>query len=115
MLRWYWEHRMGTLTIHQKQNEKVKTFKINIYMGNCLAVMLYEKKDENGEEMYQLYNFFIDENDLKRRFKGCHKLIWDEVVSIRLNLYYKECQTLLKYFTKEGHKVICYYKEPKEK
>jgi hypothetical protein len=37
----------------------------------------------------------------------------ETVTSIKLNLYYKECKTLLKYFTLAGHTVKCYYKAPK--
>ena len=37
----------------------------------------------------------------------------DEVVSIELNMFYKENYTLLKYFVKSGYKVKCYYKEKK--
>ena len=38
----------------------------------------------------------------------------DKVLSIKLNMYYKECSTLLKYFVRSGHKVTAFYKEPKK-
>ena len=39
----------------------------------------------------------------------------EKVTSITLNMYYKESATLLKYFTQSGHRVTCYYEEPKVK
>lgn len=42
------------------------------------------------------------------------RLFRDEVVSIELNLYYKNAQTLLDIFVKNGYKVSRYYEKPKQ-
>lgn len=95
------EQMLGVMTIEQN-GEK---FEIQIRKGNCLAVFIYESEDR-----YHLYNFYADVEHIKN-IKDNHdgKLLFDEVVSCRLNLRYKESQTLAKYFTMDGIEVICYY------
>lgn len=39
----------------------------------------------------------------------------DKVTKVKLNLFYKESKTLLKYMVRDGLKVECYYKEPNKK
>ena len=41
-LVWKWKDKMGKMTIIQND----KKFTLNIYEGNCLAVFLYEWKNE---------------------------------------------------------------------
>lgn len=114
---------MGTVTIRQEKEVEEgtkRTFKyeIQIRQGNCLAVLIHVRKnpDSKGKDdryIHTLYSFFGDEQHLKNLLKNEGRIFWDEVVSIQLNMYYKECATLLKYMTRAGHKVTCYYKEPK--
>ena len=99
---------MGTMTIKQGENK----FKIQIMQGNCLAVFIHVSKQEDGRYLHTLYSFYADEAHLKRIIKNDGKPFWDEIVSIELNMYYKECATLLKHLVK-FHKVKCYYKESK--
>lgn len=113
-LRWNWKNKMGEVTVSQNHDGENKNFKVNIYQGNCLAVFLYEYKDENGKDMYGLYNSFGDLTHAKRIAKEYPTLFWDKVKSIKLNLAYKESEKLLRLFTKAGHKVTCYYKEIKD-
>lgn len=112
----YNKHLMGTLTVRQNGG----LYRIQIRQGNCLAVMIYVSKNPDSTSkkdryLHTLFMFYHDEQHIKNIIKNGHGLIGDEIVSMRLNMYYKESWTLLKYFTKEGHKVTCYYKEPKKK
>lgn len=96
---------MGTITIKQGENK----FKIQIRQGNCLAVLIHVSRKEDDTYLHTLYSFFMDEMHLERIIKNDGKPFWDEVVSIELNMYYKECATLLKHFVKY-YKITCYYK-----
>lgn len=110
---------IGTMVL--KQGEK--RFKLQIRKGNCLAVIINVRKaDEeelkehpDGKYIHTLYTFYADEQHLKNMMKMYGNVLADKVVSIELNLFYKENYTLLKYFVKSGHKVKCYYKEEEKK
>lgn len=99
---------MGTITIKQGENK----FKVQIRQGNCLAVFIHVSKQEDGTYLHTLYSFFMDEAHLKCLVKNEGKSLWDKIVSIELNMYYKECATLLKHLVKL-YKIKCYYKEDK--
>lgn len=107
-LHWNWKSKMGEMTFKQKG----KTFSINIYDGNALAIFISEYK-QGDEEKYVLYNFFADKKHCNKIIKENKRLFSDEVVSIELNLFYKNAQTLLNILVKNGYKVQCYYKEEK--
>lgn len=97
---------MGKITIKQKET----TFDVNIYNGNALAIFISEF-EQDGEDRYILYNFFVDKKHCDNIVKKGKQLFTDEVVSIELNLFYKSAQTLLNILVKNGYKVRCYYKE----
>lgn len=103
-LQWKWTDKMGKMTINQEE----KTFNLNIYAGNALAVFISEY-EHNGEERYVLYDFFADKKHCDNIIKSSKRLFSDEVVSIELNLCYKNAQKLLDIFVKNGYKVLCYY------
>ena len=99
---------MGKLTIRQKG----KKFNVNIYSGNALAIFLCEYK-QNDEEGYVMYDFFADKKHCDNIIKNHKRLFFDdEVVSIKLNLFYKSARTLLKILVENGYEVRCYYKKP---
>lgn len=108
---------IGKIVIKQGENK----FNLQIRKGNCLAVIIHERKcteeelkeHPQGKYVHTLYSFFGDEQHLKNMMKSYDKVLFDEVVSIELNMFYKENYTLLKYFVKSGYKVKCYYKEEK--
>lgn len=108
---------IGKIVIKQKDNK----FNLQIRQGNCLAVIINVrktteeelKKHPNSKLVHTLYTFFTDEHHLKNLLKNEGGVIFDEVISIELNMFYKENYTLLKYFVKSGYKVKCYYKEKK--
>jgi hypothetical protein len=68
--------------------------------------------------MVQLINFFADEQHIKNCEKNftshdCLDFFMGKIVSVKLNLYYKESNILLKHIVKH-HEVKCYYKEEKK-
>ena len=111
---------IGKLTIEQTNNESKKRYTIDIRQGNALAVFVHVRKanitelqiDPNGKYIHTLYTFFGDEQHIKNIMKHNNgKCLFDKVVKIELNMYFKEARTLLKYFTLSGYRVTCYYKE----
>lgn len=115
---------IGNIVIEQEIGGDKYRYKLQIRQGNCLAVVLYVrrstpeelKENPKGKWYHQLFTFFCDEKHCKNIMKDYGDIMCGEkVVSVKLNMYYKECWTLLKYFTKSGHKVTCYYKEEKKK
>jgi len=114
---------IGKVRIEQELGDIKQKFDIQIRQGNCLAVFLHsrkltpeEKKKHPGSKcMHSLYTFLCDEQHCKNIMKDYGDIMCGEtVLKVELNMYYKECWTLLKYFTKSGHKVTCYYKEEKK-
>lgn len=114
---------IGKIVIKQKIGDyPERRFTIQIRTGNCLAVLLHIrrlteeelKEHPAGKWMHSLYSFFGDEQHLKNMLKEYGKVLFDDVVSIRLNMFYKENKTLLKYFLKSGYEVRCYYKEEEQ-
>lgn len=123
MLR-YTSTKLGTLTIVQQRGdeEKPRKFKIEIREGNCLAVFLYIYKEEKPQDpkrpwVHQLVGFFADERHLKNIVQSHDKEAFAcffnaiKIEKVKLNIYHKECKTLLKYMVRDGLKVECYYKE----
>lgn len=112
---------MGTFTLVQEENK----FPIQIRQGNCLAVFLHiykqkEPADPQKPWVHDLVCFFVDERHLRNCVKDYTKdafkgIFWGDIKNIRLNLYYKDMQILLKYMVRDGLEVQCYYKEPKKK
>ena len=108
---------IGKIVIKREDNK----FNLQIRQGNCLAVIINVRKiteeelekHPNSKFVYTLYTFFADEHHLKNLLKNEGGVIFDDVISIELNMFYKENYTLLKYFVKSGYKVKCYYKEKK--
>lgn len=64
-LRWDWNNKIGELLIRQGD----KDFTINVYQGNALAIFLHEYVNDEGKEVYSMYNFFCD----KEHFRNCAK------------------------------------------
>jgi hypothetical protein len=101
---------MGKIVITQYEQK----YTLEIRQGNCLAVIIGVGKNEGGETIHTLMQFFADETHLKRICKSVDKgeekaPIFYDVKSIKLNMRYKECETLLKHLVKY-YKITCYYK-----
>ena len=100
---------MGKIVIAQNEQK----FTLEIRQGNCLAVIIGVGKNEEGETIHTLMQFFANEEHLKRICKSVDKgaekaPIFYDVKSIRLNMRYKECATLLKHLVKY-YEINCYY------
>lgn len=116
---------IGKIRITQEFAGEKHNFELQIRQGNCLAVVIHVRKrtaEERAKEdpdcpyKHTLWTFWGDEQHMKNIIKNEGDIFFGEkVTSVELNMYYKECSTLLKYFTRSGHKVTCYYKEPKKK
>lgn len=89
---------------------------IEVRAGNCLAVLIYKTHKEDGD-YWNLYSVFGDTQHLKNCLKdGGDILFGEKPKRIKMNLAYKEAETLTRYLTKSGHIVECYYnKENTEK
>lgn len=117
MLRVNYKITYGEIKVRQKSDNRLLTTKI--HEANALCAFIYHYKNENGEKMAQLISFFADEQHIRNCEKNfpshdCLDFFYGKVVGVKLNLYYKESNILLKHFVKSGHKVQCYYKEPKK-
>lgn len=108
-----------------ENRESKKKIKLKIWSANALCAIiqtrLIPKEERKRPELkYEDYlvGFYADEQHLKNILKHEKDVIkfWtSRVVSIKLNIYYKESLILLKYFARSGHKVTCYYKEERAK
>ena len=110
---------MGSFTLVQND----KRFHVELRKSNALACFIHAYKMEHPEDpqkpyRHELLMFWVDEPHLKRCLKGHEEKFFERMFCgklerIRLNIYHKECQTLLKYFVRDGYNVQCYYKEGK--
>lgn len=109
----------------EKGRQVYNKFKIQIRSGNCMAIFIHVHKEEEPKNpakpwVHTLVCFFMDEAHLKRRMEDFEtgkfftSMFSGELHDIKLNLYYKDMRTLMKYMIRDGLKVTAYYKEPKE-
>lgn len=121
---WEWTHKIGEISVRREEKkDEFINFKLNIYSGNCLAIVLYEFKDsETKESKYNFWCFWNDLQHLKRCLglkKGYNNLFKDEGsdnwTKIKLNTYYSQSIKMADLFAKAGHKVELYYKPFKAK
>ena len=117
MLRVDYKITYGEIKVHQKSDNRLVTVKI--HWANALCAFVYHYKAEDGTKMVQLINFFADEKHIKNCEKNfsshdCLDFFMGKIVSVKLNLYYKESNILLKHIVKH-HKVTCYYEKPSKK
>jgi hypothetical protein len=59
-LNWDWNKKIGTIDIFNY--DEVRTYQL--YQGNAFLIMLWEY-EEDGKEMWQMHNFFIDKEHAK--------------------------------------------------
>ena len=97
-LNWNWDNKIGELLIRQREKE----FTISIYQGNALAIFIHEYVNDEGKEVYSMYNFFCD----KEHFKNCTKdKTWNYAEEwIKITLWYvpNDLWVLLKDLHKRG-------------
>ena len=117
MLRVNYKITYGEIKVRQKSDNRLVTVKI--HWANALCAFIYHYKAEDGTKMVQLISFFADEQHIKNCEKNfashdCLDFFMGKIVSVKLNLFYKESRILLNHIVKH-HNVTCYYKEPKKK
>lgn len=61
-LNWKWSEKAGEMIFREADGEELK---ISLYQGNALLIMLYEYEDETGNEMYNMWSFWADEQHAK--------------------------------------------------
>ena len=65
-LHWSWNEKCGEGTFVQTIQEKEREFTVSFYEGNAFLIMLNEFKDDDGTDVYTMYNFFADKDHAKR-------------------------------------------------
>lgn len=86
-----------------------KSFKVEIRSGNCDSVHVWRHKKEDGWYI-DLFTFVANATHLQIMEKDGYD-IFKDCTNIRLNVYFEQNVRLMKYATKFGHKVTCYYKK----
>lgn len=98
-LNWRWEDKIGEMIIKQYRNvgdeSSAKEFTISLYEGNALLIMLNEFKNENGEDVWNMFSFFVDKTHAKKclglQKNGDGELVnifdevWQKCLKIRIN------------------------------
>lgn len=59
-LNWLWSEKCGEATLKQGDKE----FALSLYTGNAFLIMLNEY-EQDGEEMYSMFSFWVDEQHMK--------------------------------------------------
>lgn len=113
MLTVDYDRKMGWLILTQTIDEQARDFKIDIDWCNGLCAFIYEYKNEEGEDMVRLMNFFADKTHVQNMLKAKTKLFSGTIKEIHLNLAFKELRYVQDYFLQMGHQVITYYEPPK--
>jgi len=106
----------GSIKVKSAADEK-KLVTVKFHPANCdCGAFIYHYTNEKGEKMAQLWNFLSDREHIANimRNSSDHTLLGTSVVSVRLNVYYKQARMIVEACAKSGYKVECYYKEPKE-
>jgi hypothetical protein len=103
-LRIDFKRTMGWVTI--RNNGYVIRLDIHVCL-NAICAFIYKIGERRD-----LCGFFTDKKNISNMIRhGCRFFI-GEVVNVKLNLWYPESKDVLKYFTRMGYQVKCYYKEP---
>lgn len=114
MLTVNYDVKMGEIKLVQKSDGK----KITLTICGCNAICAFMNfyKDKDGVDMVQLCGFLSNTEHIRNLLKDKVDIFeWDIVKKVRLNMYYPDNKYVLNYLTKVGHKVECYYQEPKQK
>lgn len=106
---------MGTLTLVQERDGKKYKYPKDICRANVTCAFISHYKDEKGEKWNILDSFLYDKKHIDNLIKDKVHLFDGEITKIKLNMWYKESAEVLRYFTRMGYKVECYYKEVKRK
>lgn len=117
MLRVNYLIEYGSIKVKSAADEK-KLVTIKFHPANCACgAFIHHCKDSNGVKKAALFSFLDDEKHIRNIMKNScdHTLLGGSVVSVRLNVYYKQARMIVEACAKSGYKVQCYYKEPKKR
>ena len=90
-LNWRWDSKIGEATFEQTfDGEETRKFTISLYEGNAFLIFIDEYKDKDGNNMYNMFSFFVDETHAKNCLgitKGTYNLFNDvtKLTGIRIN------------------------------
>lgn len=97
-------------------NQDGSKWKVQYHPANCeLGAFIYHFKNDDGVKMAQLWNFLNDKQHVRNIMNDCRTLLGDDVDKVKLNVYYKQAEAIVKACAQSGYKVECYYQEPKAK
>lgn len=69
-LNWLWKDKCGEIVFEQTrgtgENEKTFEYTLSLYEGNAFLIMIHEYKDDNGNDIYNMYSFFVDKTHAKK-------------------------------------------------
>ena len=66
-LNWLWDEKIGELIVESYRGDKQFEYPVQLYEGNAFLIMLYEYTDDEGNELYNMWNFFLNKTDAKKR------------------------------------------------
>ena len=92
-LNWQWSEKCGEMLF---RGEEGNEYTLSLYEGNAFLIMLYEYKDEIGEDYYDMWSFWVDEAHAKNCLglsKGYDNIYHGEVVSVT---FYRSYLTISK-------------------
>ena len=81
-LHWQWSEKCGEMLFRENDG---KEYTLSLYEGNAFLIMLYEYKDETGEDYYNMVSFWVDEAHAKNCLglsKGYDNIYHGEIVSV---------------------------------
>ena len=107
-LKWLWKDKCGEIEVEQTREGETHSYTLSLYEGNAFLIMLYEYKNKKGEDVYDMWSFFVDKTHAKRclglQKNGDGELLnlfddtWQKFTKIRLNKakskYWKDHVTL---------------------
>lgn len=106
--------KMGEVILNQTRDGKTNTFVIDICQANATCAFISHHTDEHGDRWNTLQGFLLDKQHVKNLIKDKCELFYGDIQKVTLNMWYKDSKDILQYFVQMGHKVECYYEEPKQ-
>jgi hypothetical protein len=117
-VRWNWNEKKGYYVVKLWGDIERK---VNIYCGNCLGVEIYEFKDKDNGDMYELYGFWNDTQHLDNILNLNGKYDYNtydredyKMLEIHLYTKYSGWGKIARRFAKAKIKVVLEYEESKE-
>lgn len=90
-LYWDWNKKVGKALMVNPDGEN---YTLTLYKGNAFLIMLYEYKNKQGTELYNMYNFFVDKVHAKNCFgmtKGYNNIYEGNNSFVNLTFYRDKC------------------------